>query len=356
LRTREVWRIRRAGSLDRLERLRDSLPEPGPGQALVRVHAIGLNFADLFACLGLYSATPPGEFVPGLEVAGVVEALGHAAARPEVGGESPHTLRPGDRVIGLTRFGAYATAVNLDIRYLWPIPAAWSFAEAAAFLVQALTAWYGLIALGDLASGDSVLLHSAAGGVGLNALAILAAHDARVIATVGRPAKRDFLVECCGLRPDQVIIRDRRSFGAQLDRALGALRIDGFDLVLDAVAGPFFRPAYTRLRPAGRLVLYGAADFMPKRARPNYPRLALRYVGRPRLDPLRMIAENRSVMAFNLIWLWDQVDELGRAYDQAAPLIRRAPFVGRRFPFTDAPAALRYLQSGESVGKVVLEV
>jgi alcohol dehydrogenase len=349
---REVWRIGRAGALDRLRRQTETLAKPGPGQARVAVRAVGLNFADLFACLGLYSATPAGPFVPGLEFAGMVEALG-----PSVAGGTPHCgLRPGDRVIGLTRFGAYATALNLDMRYLTPIPPAWSFAEAAAFPVQALTAWYALVELGAVESGDGVLVHSAAGGVGLNALAILAGKGARVVATVGRPAKRDFLVAHCELAPEQVIVRERRGFGGQLDRALAALDLDGFDLVLDAVAGPFFRPAYDRLRPEGRIVLYGAADLMPRRARPNYLRLALRYLRRPRLDPLRMIAENRSVMGFNLIWLWEQADRLPRAYDQLATLLPRPPFVGRCFPFREAPAALRYLQSGESIGKIVLEV
>jgi NADPH:quinone reductase-like Zn-dependent oxidoreductase len=355
VRTRDIWRIRRAGALHRLERHTEALPDPGPGEACVSVQAIGVNFADIFACLGLYSATPAGAFVPGLEFAGEVQAIGPVAG-PDESSDLPSAMHPGDRVIGLTRFGGYATAINLDVRYLRPVPPGWGFAEGAAFLVQALTAWYGLIELGALEAGDSVLVHSAAGGVGLNALSLLATIGAQVIATVGRPAKRDFLVERCGLTPDQVIVRERHGFGSQLDRALAALRLDGFDLVLDAIGGPFFRPAYERLRPEGRLVLYGAADLMPKRARPDYLRLALKYLRRPRLDPLRMIAENRSVMAFNLIWLWEHADRLSRAYDRLAPQEKRPPFIGRRFAFADAPAALRYLQSGESIGKVVLEV
>jgi alcohol dehydrogenase len=346
--TREVWRVPRAGSLDRLIRQTETLPDPAPGEARVRVHAVGLNFADLFACLGLYSATPRGAFVPGLECAGVVEALGP--------GTDAFALAPGDQVIGVTRFGAYATAVNLDARYLWPCPPGWSLVEGTAFPVQALTAWYALVELGALRRGAAVLLHSAAGGVGLNALTVLAAYEARVVATIGRQAKRDFLVERFGLSPEQIIVRDRRDFGRQLDGALAALGQDGLDLVLDAVAGPFFRPAYDRLRPEGRLVLYGAADLMPRRARPDYLRLALRYLCRPRLDPLRMIAENKSVMAFNLIWLWDQADRLPHVYSQALRVIRTPPFVGRCFAFSEAPAALRYLQSGESIGKVVLEI
>lgn len=350
--TRDVWRMRRPGALNRLERQAESLPDPGSGEARVAVRAIGLNFADVFACLGLYSATPTGAFVPGLEVAGVVEALGPAGSGPGAAG----TIRPGERVYGLTRFGGYATAVNLDLQYLRRVPPGWSVAEAAAFPVQALTAWYGLIELGAAQAGDVVLVQSAAGGVGLNALAILGGIGARVIATVGRPAKRDFLVERRSVPSDQVIVRDRRAFGAQLDQALAALGAGGFDVVFDAVAGPFFRPAYRRLRPEGRYVAYGAADFMPGRPRLRYLPLVWRYLRRPRLDPLQMIQENRSVMAFNLIWLWDQVDRLPQAFAEIERLFQAPPLVGRRFPFAEAPAALRHLQSGESTGKVVLEV
>jgi len=342
-----VWRIRRAGSLDRLARVRDELADPRPAEARVRVAAVGLNFADLFACLGLYSATPKGAFVPGLEFAGTVEAVGASAPGP---------VRVGDQVFGLTRFGAYATAVTLDARYLWPVPPGWSLVQAAAFPVQALTAWYGLVELGGLGVGEAVLLHSAAGGVGLNALAILAARQARVVATVGGAAKRDFLLDGYGLRSEQIIVRDRRTFAAQLDRALAALGMRGFDVVFDAIGGPFFRPGYDRLLAEGRYVVYGAADFMSPGSRPGYLGLALKYLRRPRLDPLRMMAENKSVLAFNLIWLWERVERLAPAFDAILPLICTPPAIGRRFGFADAPQALRYLQRGENIGKVVLEV
>ncbi len=342
----------RAGSLDRLTRRTEDLPDPGPGEARVAVKAIGLNFADIFACLGLYSATPKGSFIPGLECAGVVEAIGPAAAE----GEASSTIRVGDAVVGLTRFGGYATAINVDRRYLRPIRAGWSVAQAAAYPVQGLTAWYGLVKLGALERDDVVLVQSAAGGVGLNALAIVAALGARAIAVVGQDAKRPWLVEYRGLAPEQVIVRDRRGFGAALDRALAAAGADGFDVVFDAVAGPYFEPAYRRLRPEGRLVVYGAADFMPRRSRASYPRLALQYLRRPRLDPLQMISDNRSVMGFNLIWLWDRADLLPEAWAHLDAVIAAPPLVGRSFAFADVPAAMRYLQGGGSIGKVVLEL
>ena len=149
------------------------------------------------------------------------------------------------------------------------------------------------------------------------------------------------------MAPDQVIVRDRRTFGADLDRALGALGAPGFDLVFDAVAGPFFQPAYDRLQPEGRLVVYGAADFMTPGARVSYPRLALRYLRRPRIDPLRMVSDNRSVMGFNLIWLWDRVERLAEGFDALDAMTTAPPLVGRGFPFGDARAAMRHLQSGD---------
>jgi alcohol dehydrogenase len=219
-----------------------------------------------------------------------------------------------------------------------------------------LTAWYGLVTLGAIASGDAVLLHSAAGGVGLNALAILGAVGARTVATVGSEAKRQWLVGQRRLSKDQVVVRDPRTFGRDLDRALAAIGAGAFDVVFDAVSGPYFTPGYERLAAEGRLVVYGAADFMSRGARPNPLRLATRYLRRPRLDPLQMISANRSVMAFNLIWLWDRFDRLTAGLDALDALIAEPPLVGRRYPFADAPAAVRHLQSGHSVGKIVLEV
>jgi alcohol dehydrogenase len=346
---RTVWRLPSAGSLDRLQRRDETLPEPGPGEARVRVESIGLNFADLFACQGLYSATPQGSFIPGLECAGVIEALG-----PDV--PEGCRLATGDRVIALTRFGAYATAINVGTAYLRPVPPGWSSVQAAAWPVQGLTAWYGLVPLGSVQRGSHVLVQSAAGGVGLMALEILAALGARPLAVVGQQAKRQFLVEQRGMSPETVVVRDPRRFDAQLDQALQALGAPGFDCVLDAVLGPTFRPAFDRLRPEGRYVLFGAADFMSRAARPNYLRLAFEYLRRPRLDPLAMISANQSLMAFNLIWLWDRADRLPAACAELERLVPGPPHVGATLPFDAAPQALRLLQCGGTIGKVVLEV
>ena len=342
--TRQAWRIDRAGSLSRLRPVEESLPPPGSGEARLRTEAVGLNFADILACLGLYSATPQGSFVPGLECAGTVEAVGPGAR-----------LAVGERVCVLTRFGGYASRLNFDTRYAIPIPDGWTTAEGAAWPVQGMTAWYGLVERARVAPGECVLVQSAAGGVGLQSLGILESVGARVIATVGDERKREFLCARHGLDPGAVLVRDAKRFGTQLDAALATIGAQGLDVVFDAVLGPWFRPAFDRLRPEGRFVLFGAADFMPSRQRPNYLSLLWRYLRRPRLDPLAMISANQAFIGFNLIWLWEEVGRMPAAIEGLQRHAgSRRPHVGELVPFDQAPRAMRLLQSGRTIGKVVL--
>jgi alcohol dehydrogenase len=343
---RRVWRIDRAGSLDRLRLIEETLSAPAAGEVRLRVHAVGLNFADAFACQGLYSATPAGPFVPGLECAGVVEAVGAGAG----------TWCEGDRVLALTRFGGYATALNVDARYLHRVPDGWSVEQAAAWPVQSLTAWYGLVRQGAVQRDDVVLVQSAAGGVGLQALAILARLGARAVAVVGSEAKREFLQAAMALDAARIVVRRRADYTLRLDAALRALGASGFDLVFDAVLGPWFDDAFARLAPEGRYVLYGAADFMTPAARPNWLTLAWRWLHRPRLDPLAMISANRGLLAFNLIWLWDSVERMPGALAEIEALRLPPPHIGGRYRFTRAREAIAALQGGATIGKLVLVV
>jgi alcohol dehydrogenase len=303
----------------------------------VAVHAVGLNFADIFALAGLYSATPRGPVVPGLEFAGqVLESNATGSA-----------LRPGQSVMGMTRFGGYATIVDSEPAHLVPLPDGWDFAEGAAWPVQTLTAWYALTRLGAVRAGHRVLVHSAAGGVGLQAMQLARALSAVPVGTVGRAAKAVWLRER-GF--EDVLVREP-DFAAQLARTQRR-----FDLVLDGIGGDVQRASFDALDPMGRLVVFGAAEFTPRGSRPDYLRAAWRYLRRPRYDVMDMISSNRSVLAFNLIWLWQQQDELTALLGELEAIPLPAPHVGRRFAFDDALAALAHLRSGESIGKVVLEV
>ena len=169
----------KAGNLANLKLAEEELSHPAPHEVQIEVHAIGLNFADIAVVWGVYKATPDGVFVPGLEYAGIITQVGSEVKE----------LQVGDTVMGVTRFGAYASHLNIDARYVLPIPRGWSIEEGASYLVQVLTAYYGMKELGRIEKGQTLLIHSAAGGVGIWANRIAKKHDAFTIGTVGRAEK-----------------------------------------------------------------------------------------------------------------------------------------------------------------------
>jgi len=335
---RKVWRIPKAGKLKALSLESEALVPLASDKLRVRTKAIGLNFADIFALTGLYSATPKGSFIPGLEFSGIIEALGAEVSGFEVG----------MRVMGAIRFGAYAEVVDADPAACRPLPHDWSFQQGAAFPVQSLTAWYALKHLGNVKRDQQVLVQSAAGGVGLQAMKMCAALGARPIGTVGKRDKIQFLADQ-GFR--RVLLRDE-----YFVNNLNAL-LDGqpLSLVLDAIGGSIQKQCFKALAPTGRLVVFGAARFTPGSNRPNYLKAALQWLTRPRYDVLSMISQNKSVMAFNLIWLWQDIGLFNGLAEEIEALNLSPPHVGGVFPFEQAHQAIQALRSGCTVGKIVLD-
>jgi NADPH:quinone reductase-like Zn-dependent oxidoreductase len=335
--TRRCYKIHKPGSLAHLQLVEEFLEAPGAGRVTVAVRAIGLNYADIFAIMGLYSATPKGPFVPGLEFSGEVVATG----------EGVKHLRVGDAVFGVTRFGAYTTLLNLDEKYLLPLPAGYSHTDAAAFPVQALTAYYALRPLGNLQQGQTVLIHSAAGGVGLLANRIAKKWNAHTIGVVGSPGKFEKLQQ---EGYDGWLVRSPK-FPKELKRALNGRPLH---LVLEASGGNYLQWSYEAMAPMGRLVAYGSACFTPTGKAPNWPRLAWQYMTRPKLDPMKMITDNKSVMGFNLIWLYEQHELFTQLMREILALELAPPHIGHAFTFEEMPQALELFRSGNTVGKVIV--
>src|SRR5271167_2974586 len=164
-------------------------PQPKAGEVLIRVKAIGVNFADLLQRMGLYPRTPKPPFVPGLEIAGVVEKIapgGGAAA-----GEGP-ALKAGDAVAAFTKFNAYAEWAAVPAREVYRLPAGMKFDEAAAIPVNYLTAYHSMFTMGNLRAGDRILIHGAAGGVGNAVVQLARARGLVVYGTAGR-TKQEYL-------------------------------------------------------------------------------------------------------------------------------------------------------------------
>ena len=334
---RSVYSLK-AGSMKNLVKKEETLLEPQGREAKIELKAIGLNFADVFAIWGLYSATPKGEFVPGLEFSGIVQAVGPDCSSLEVG----------DRVMGISRFGAYCTHMNQDERYLIKLKADWSFETGAAYLVQVLTAYYALFELGNLQKGANVLIHSAAGGVGILANRIAKTQGAYTLGTVGSPNKVDF---CYKEGYDKVIQRNPKSFEKDLDAALGDRPLD---LVMECIGGEIMKIGYKRLSPQGRTIIYGSAHYAQDRDKPSLLSLLAKYRKRPKIDPQQMIQLNKGILGFNLIYLYDRVELMHELLQKIEKLNIEAPVVGQTFAFEDLKEALKKFRSGSTIGKVVV--
>ena len=334
---REFYLVEKTGSLRNLKLHRSEIPALEKGKVVVGVRSVGLNYADIFAIMGLYSATPQVPFIPGLEFSGEVLSSGS------------DKFQAGQKVMGVTRFGGYDSHIVADPEYLFPLPEGWSYEEGAAFPVQTFTAYYALRTLGDLKSGQTVLIHSAAGGVGLQAHRIAKKYNAYTIGVVGAENKVPLLRQE-GF--DKTIVRGKQ-FRHDLRLALGDRLLH---LVLETTGGKYFYDSYNTLAPMGRLVAYGSAQFTPASHRPNYISLAFRYLLRPRVDPLTMIKSNKSVMAFNLIWIYEQKELMYEMLRDIEALRLPPPVVGHRFDFSQMAEALALFQSGKTTGKVVLNI
>ncbi len=332
---RSVW-IPKAGPPEILE-VRDG-PDPvaRSGEVLVRVRAAGVNFADVSARLGFYPDAPPFPCVVGYEVAGVVEQA------PGV-----DDLAPGQRVVALTRFGGYAEAVAVPAAQVFPLPASLSFEHGAAIPVNYLTAVLMLRHFGNVRSGERVLVHAAAGGVGMAAIQLCRLAGAEVLGTASA-SKHAVLREAGVAHPIDYRTQD---FEAEVRRITGGR---GVDIVLDATGA--FRKSYRCLAPLGRLVCFGfstaASGMTPNRLAAIPKLLAI-----PWFHPVQLMNANKAVIGVNLGHLWDRIDMLRR--EMLALLVdaeagRIAPVVGKTFPLTDAAGAHRYIQQRQNVGKVVL--
>ena len=333
---RSVYRCR-PGSMNNLQKQDELLGVPQDHEVQIEVGAIGLNFADIFAIWGIYGATPKGEFIPGLEYAGRVLEVG---AKVE-------DVRRGQTVMGITRFGAYATHLNIDHRYIVPLPQEWQMDEGAAYLVQVLTAYYALFNLGDLQESQRVLIHSGAGGVGIMALRLAKKMNAFTIGTTGSPAKVDFMYQ---QGYDAVIVRSKR-FSVDLHDALAGKPLH---LVLECIGGKILKDGFNALAPEGRMVVYGSAQYASPGSRPNYLRMLWKYLTRPKIDPLSLPNKNRSMLGFNLIWLYEQVEKMHALLLELDKMSLPPPHIGHNFSFDELPQALRLFQAGGTVGKVVV--
>jgi NADPH:quinone reductase-like Zn-dependent oxidoreductase len=309
-------------------------PSPGPGQVRIAVRAAGVNFADTLARVGLYEDAPPLPSVVGYEVAGEIAEVG----------EGVEVARVGERVMAGTRFGGYAEQVVVAVDDAIPLPDGLSFEQGAAVPVNYATAWAALLGFGSLRPGERVLVHAAAGGVGIAALQLALRHGAEVHGTAS-PGKHARLGEL-GLH--RAI--DYRRSGWHRD-------LPSYDVILDPIGGQSFARSYGLLRPGGRLIAYGASSIQEgetRSLRRVLPQAARMFRG---FNLIKQMGESKSVIGLNMLRLWDDRGTLQPWIGPLAAALADGtvdPVVHAAVPFDRAPEAHRILAARENVGKVVL--
>ena len=300
------------------------VPKPGASEALVKIHAAGVNFVDIYHRRGFYPVKVP--FIPGLEASGVVEAIG----------EKVTGIRPGDRVAYTGHLGSYSEYTTIDAARLIPLPEGLSFAEGAAFPLQGMTAHYLIHEFRKLKPGETVLVHAAAGGVGGLLVQWAKRFGALVLGTVGTEEKA---VAAREAGVDHVILYTRQDFAAETKRLTNGR---GAELILDGVGKSTFPGDLEAVAVRGHVVIYGAASGEADPVAPNS------------LMPKSFSLSGGSLQNFTATR-----EELLRRSGDVQNAVKEGWLklrIDRVLPLAEAEKAHRLLEGRQTKGKVVLKV
>ena len=336
---KQVW-ITKAGGPDVLQVREHPDPIPKNGEVRVRVQASGINFADMLGRLGIDSAAPKAPYVPGYEVAGIVDAIGQGAVN----------VKEGDATLALTQFGGYSDVVCVPHKQAFKRLDWMPVTDGAAIPVAYLTAYQMLVVMGSLRPIDKVLIHAVAGDMGLAALDICRIIGAETYGTAA-PEQHEFLQER-GL--DHPIDYQHYDYEQEV---MALTKGKGVHIILDSLGGRHWQKNYRLLRPSGRLIYYGVSSMAPQLRRSWWSRMktVLRV---PFHTPLTLMKDNKAVMGVNLGHMWHEADMLGEWMAQITAWYDEALFrppIDKIFKFEDAVLAHSYLQEGKSKGKVLLQ-
>jgi NADPH2:quinone reductase len=299
-------------------------PPPGPGELTVRLKARGVQYVDVLMLAGKYQFRPEPPFIPGNEGAGEVAAVGPGVTR----------FKPGDRVMSRHRLGSFAEFANAREEACDPVPERMSLEEAAVFRGAYMTAYHALLQRGRIKQGEWLLVHGAAGGIGLAAIEIGRLFGARVIATASSEEKRAVCLE----KGAEFAIPYEGGFR---DRVLELTRGRGVDIVYDPIGGAVFEESLRCLAWGGRILILGFLGGAPALARTNY-----------------LLIKGIEAVGVRIGGLYEFAPELAeenwRTLLALAGEGKLRPYIWRRYPLEDAAAALTALIERRVIGKAVL--
>jgi NADPH:quinone reductase-like Zn-dependent oxidoreductase len=317
-------------------------PDVGPGEVRIAVKAAGMNFSDLLARVGMYPDAPKPPCVIGYEVAGDVESVG----------DGVEGFKPGDRVISGSRFGGQAELVVAKEKDVVALPDGWGYEKGAALPVVYATAYAGMIRYGAVHAGERVLIHAAAGGVGIAATQIGKHLGAELFGTASA-SKHDAIR---GFGIEHAIDYHSQDPVKEIRRITGEKR--PLDLVMDAIGGNSFRKSWSLLRAGGRLVAFGISEGGGGERRDIGKALKM-LVTTPIVPTLMMMRDSKSIIGLNMLTIWDEKGTLDEFIQPLEELIEQGvvdPVVSEAFPIERAAEAHRYMGERKNIGKVVLTI
>lgn len=305
-----------------------ALPEPGEGEVRVRVEAASLNFPDLLMLKGEYQFKPTPPFIVGMDLAGVVDAVGPGVA-----------MQPGQRVAGGTKTGAFADYAICPAASLHPVPEAMSASQAAAYPAAYTTAYVSLVERGQLQPGETLLVHGASGGVGMASIDVGRILGATIIATTGSPEKADAL-KAAGA--DHVIVLGDKPGDNFREQVKALTNGRGADVIFDPVGGDIFDESTRCIAFNGRLLVIGFAGGRIASVNTNIPLIkGFSVIGVRAGEYSRQIPERGRIVR-DQIWRW------------AAEGVTR-PAVFAELPLQQWREAFELMRDRRLVGKVILK-
>lgn len=316
-------------------------PQPGDGEVRIKVARAGFNFSDVAARVGLYPDAGKPPFVLGYEVSGTVDAIGPNVAN----------LKVGERVLAMCRFRGQATHVVTKASWAKAMPSDMSFDQGASLPVNYLTAYHMLFHVGTVRQGDAVLIHMAAGGVGMAAIELCRQVEGVTIFGTASKGKHDALRAAGVHHPIDYTTEDYADVVRRHTEGRGV------SLVLDPLGGPDWHKGYELLKPAGHLIAFGWANMVSGERR-NPFRLVSQFIGMKRYSPFALMNTNRTVSGVNLGHLWGEGALIASHLDALLSLFARgklAPHVSEVFALSRAAEAHRYVQDRKNVGKVLYD-
>lgn len=314
-------------------------PALSKDEVLIKSEGFGLNFADVMARLGLYPACPPLPAVLGYENVGRIAEVG-----TDVEG-----FKNGDRVLAFTRFGGYSDYIKSKPMAIAKIPESFSTGEAVALATQYITAWYAVEECVRLHRGDHVLVHAAAGGVGTALIQLLKHKECVIFGTVGNNEKVGHVRE---LGVDYPINYRESDYSTKI-KELGFHK--KIHVSINPVGGDYVKKDLELLNAGGRLIVFGASKFT--NAKNLFQKLGVLW-SFGKYSPIKLMSESKSIIGLNMLAIADESPEaFSRGLRSVIKLAESGvikPVVGKTFNHTQIADAHRYLESRQSIGKLVI--